>query len=241
MHKRTPSLGARLSYIWYNTTYMQTNYVLGLLAALFLYAPYVQAFDAVLEIVPAQYEVVSIQNPETEQLILGELEGDPEMFEVFSETPFILTAEIRAIPESGVIIKPELSGIVIKQKEIRGVEEVARMNAEDVSWDLMTDSESGLKYQAGPYFSEQMASGTYRIEISSPENKGKYMLLIGNQSDKNGYGASLADIKMVYQFYGLGTLRMFSSPYVHYPIGIIILVGLIGGTWYLHHKQKLYA
>lgn len=201
----------------------------------------VSAFTAVTEIVPTQYEVVTIQNPEIEQLILGELDGDPEMFEIFSERPFILTTEIRAIPDKTSNNLPVFSGIIIRQKELRGVEEIARLGSTDAAWSVLTDNATGLKYQAGPYFSEEMASGTYRIEVSSPTNTGKYLLLVGNQSDDNSYRTSLASVQEVYRFYGLSTLRMFSSPYVHYPIGIVLLLGLIAGTWFWQRNQNHYA
>lgn len=220
---------------------MQIQYFLGLLVTLFLYGVQVQAFEAVLESVPNQYEIITVQNPEVEQLILGELEGDPEMFEIVSEEPFTLTFEIRAVPDMQAGANPQLNGIIIKQKEIRGVEEIARLNAVDSSWNIVSDKSTGLVYQAGGYYSEEVGPGTYRIEISSPDNVGKYMLLVGANTDENGYFASLSDIKMVYQFYGLPTLRMFSSPYVHYPLGIIILIGLIAGTWYWQRKKKRHA
>jgi len=199
------------------------------------------AFDAVLETFPIQYEVVTIQNSETEQLILGELTDAPEMYEIVSETPFTLTAEIRAIPDSVNSLTPQLSGIIIRQKEIRGVEEIARLNALDVPWAVVSDTNTGLKYQAGPYFSEKVEAGTYRIEVSSPNNQGKYMLLVGSQPDDNSYLASLSDIASVYAFYDIGTVRMFNSPYVHYPMGIFILLLLIAGTYVWQRHQKRHA
>jgi hypothetical protein len=220
---------------------MRSCYSFMSLTLFFVFVPTTHAFDAVSETVPTQYEVITIQNPETEQLILGELEDAPEMFEVVSENPFTLTFEIRAVPDRTAAITPQLSGIIIKQKEIRGVEEIARLNAGDSEWAVVTDKATGLKYQAGGYYSEQVEAGTYRIEISSPNNQGKYMLLVGTNTDDNGYFASLADIKSVYQFYGLSTIRMFSSPYVHYPLGIFVLLGLIGGTWYWQRNQKQHA
>lgn len=220
---------------------MITRFI-AVLAIVFLSSvPAVFAFDAVLETVPTQYEVITIQNPETEQLILGELQDAPEMFEIVSENPFTLSVEIRAVPERNSDAAPQLNGIIIKQKEVRGVEEIARLNAADSNWEIVTDKATGLKYQAGTYFNEQVDAGTYRIEISSPNNQGKYMLLVGTNTDDNGYGASLSDIKSVYQFYDLGTFRMFSSPYVHYPLGIIVLLGLLGGTWYWQRNQKHHA
>lgn len=199
------------------------------------------AFTAVTENVPNQYEIVTIKNPEIEQQILGELEGDPEMFEIFSETPFILTTEIRAVPDKSSNTLPAFSGIIIRQKDVRGVEEVARLQGTDAAWTVMTDGATGLKYQAGPYFSEEMASGTYRIEISSPNNIGKYVLLVGSQSDDAGYSLSLASVRAVYQFYGFSSSRMFSSPYVHYPVGIVFILLLFAGTYMWQRSQKYHA
>ena len=199
------------------------------------------AFDAVVETFPIQYEVVTIQNPETEQLILGELDDAPEMFEIVSETPFTLTAEIRAVPDQSLGTQPQLGGIIIRLKEIRGVEEIARLSADEANWSVVTDKATGLTYQAGGYYSEQVEAGTYRIEVSNPSNTGKYLLQIGSVKDDNSYVESLSDVAAVYAFYDLGTLRMFSSPYVHYPIGIILLLGLITGTWFWQRKTKNYA
>ncbi len=220
---------------------MNTNAIVVTLAAFFLTLPVTQAFEALEETVPTQYEVITIQNPEIEQLILGELTDAPEMFEIVSDVPFTLTAEIRAIPNTSGATLPQLSGIIIRQKEIRGVEEVARLNSSDAPWTVQTDLDSGLVYQAGPYFSESVDAGTYRIEVSNPNNQGKYLLLIGNQQDQNGYFASLSDIKRVYTFYDLSTVRMVSSPYVYYPLLVIIVGLLIFGTWYYRRKHTQHA
>ena len=220
---------------------MLIHFCLTLITSFTVLLPVAQAFEALEETVPTQYEVITIQNPEIEQLILGELTDAPEMFEIISEVAFTLTTEIRAIPNTSGATLPQLSGIIIRQKEIRGVEEVARLNSSDAPWTVLTDPESGLVYQAGPYFSEPVPAGTYRIEVSNPNNQGKYLLLIGNQKDSNGYFASLSDIQSVYAFYDLSTIRMVSSPYVFYPLGVIILILLIISTWYYRRKHIQHA
>jgi hypothetical protein len=218
------------------------SHLLLLVISTFLISAYsTQAFDALTHEFPVQYEVVTIENPETEQLILGELSDAPEMYEIVSENPFTLTAEIRAIPNRTSNVPPQFQGIIIKQKEVRGVEEIARLNASDSTWTVVTDKATGLKYQAGPYFSEQVEAGTYRIEVSSPDNQGKYMLMVGAIADEQGYNASLSDIATVYAFYDMSKIRMFSSPYVHYPVGILILILLLGGTYAWQRKQKHHA
>lgn len=198
------------------------------------------AFESVSPEFSVQYEIVTIENPEVKQLILGELADSPEMYEITTDSPFLLTLEIRALPNDNQVI-PDLNGIIIKQKEIRGVEEVARLEAKTADWSLQLDKKTGLHYLQGPSISKQLEPGTYRFEISTPNNKDKYILSLGNVDDDNGFFASLAAVKNVYNFYGLSGIHMFSSPYVHYPVGILLLLILIGATYLWQKKNRNYA
>ena len=198
------------------------------------------AYTAVFEPVDTPYEVITItDDPMIERSILGELEGSPEMFEITSDVEFTLTVEIRAITESGTA--PEFAGIVIRQKESRGVEEVARLRATDADWLRVIDSETGLPYFAGPFWSQSVPAGTYRIEVSTPENTGKYILVVGSQDDTKGYLESIRNVSEAYEFYDASTLRMFNSPYIHYPLGIILLIFLLGGTWWWLRSRIIHA
>lgn len=198
------------------------------------------AYTAVLEPVATPYEVVTINDdPMIERSILGELEGSPEMFEITSDVEFTLTVEIRALIESAT--SPEFAGIIIRQKESRGVEEVARLWATDADWLRVVHKETGLPYYAGPFWSQVMPAGMYRIEVSTPENSGKYILVIGSQSDSNGYLESIRNVALTYEFYEASTIRMFNSPYIHYPLGILLLILLLGGTWWWHRSRISHA
>ncbi len=201
------------------------------------------AFTALTEVVATPYDIVTINEPEIEKLVLGELLDAPEMFEIVSEDPFTFSVEIRALPDrqSSGLMPPQFSGIIIKQNEIRGVTEIARLKSSDSKWNEVRDKVTGLAYLAGPAFTEQLEPGTYRIEISTPDNTGKYMLLFGAKPDKVGYFETLSNIKNVYNYYGLGGISMFSSPYIHYPIGIVVLIILISGTWFWQRKHKIYV
>lgn len=208
-----------------------------LLALLICVSPrLVGAYTAVVEPVSLQYEVVTVgESPAVMRSILGELEGSPEMFEITSDVEFMLTVEIRAIADAGVV--PELGGIIIRQKEPRGVEEVARLQSTDADWLPVVDKKTGLPYLAGPFWSESVPAGTYRIEVSTPENAGRYILVIGSEPDTNGYAENVRNVAETYRFYGVSTLRMFNSPYIHYPLGSVVLLILIGGTWWWQRKR----
>ena len=196
----------------------------------------VQAFSVSEPDFAAQYDVVTITGePEQQQILLGELDNAPEMYEIKSDTDFTLTAEIRAVPGDGE--KPEFAGIIVRQKEVLGVEEVARMKASDATWAPVRDSTTGLVYLSGPFFSEKVKAGTYHIEVSTPNNTGKYILVVGNHDEGAGYFDTIHAIRVVYDFYGYGIFQMLLSAYIYYPIGIVIVIGLIIGTWYWSRRR----
>lgn len=204
-----------------------------------LTTPVTSAYQAIYEAVTVPYELVTIVgDPNVQQSILGELSGSPEMFEIVSDVPFVLSAEIRALQGGPETL--DFNGIVIRQKELRGVEEVARLKATDAEWSAIIEPATGLLYRAGPFYSEEVPAGTYRIEVSTPENIGKYILVIGSIKNSTGYFASLASVKTTYEFYGLSGFQMFSSPYVHYPIGIVLVLALLGGTWFWQRRRRRY-
>lgn len=217
------------------------RYLFGVgVCTLVLWSSSVQAYEVSQETVTVPYEVVTLTgDPEHKQTILGELDNTPEMFEVKSDSDFTLTVEIRAVP--GELSRPQFSGIIVRQKETLGVEEVARMKAIDASWARVIDGTTGLAYQSGPFFSEKVKAGTYHIEVSTPDNSGKYMLVVGNKDESTGYVDTLHQIGLVYDFYGLGTVQMFHSPYIHYPLGIVVLIALIGATWYWQRRRNTHA
>jgi hypothetical protein len=177
------------------------------------------------------YQVITISGePEQQQIFLGELDNAPEMYEIKSKTDFTLTAEIRSIP--GETAKPDFSGIIVRQKEVLGVEEVARMKATDSAWTPVRDKVTGLVYQSGPFFSQKVKAGTYHIEVSTPNNAGKYMLVVGDKDDGSGYIDTLHAIGLVYDFYGYGLFHILLSAYVYYPIGIVLVLALSLATWF---------
>ena len=215
------------------------KWILGALLGLGLFTgvtPLVRAYEVSVPDALLPYEVmVQEGSPEREHLILGTLNGDPVMYEITSDVQFTLTVEIKALP--GGKAQPQFSGIIVRQNEDLGVAEVARQRATETNWPPVRDKVTGLTYQAGPFWSESVPAGTYRIEVSTPTNQGAYMLQLGTVPERVGYRSTVRSIAMVYDFYEVSKLRMFNSPYIHYPVGIIVVLGLILATWYWQRRQ----
>lgn len=207
--------------------------VLGLMVGIVSAA---EAFTVTEHEFPAQYEVVVVEGvPTTHQFLLGQLADYPEMYEVSHDAPFVLQAELRALP--GATTTPALGGIIVRVLD-RGVEEVVRLEPGEAAWEKRRDAASGLAYLAGPGFSGEVPAGVYRIEVSTPDNQGQYILSLGTQPDEVGYLESLAAVGTLYDFYGAWTLGMIRSPLLYQPLLIILLLGGLAVT-YLRTRHRL--
>lgn len=193
----------------------------------------VVAYQADQFVPPAPYEIMVIDtNPQTERTLLGSLEGFPDMYEVQSAEAFTLTLQLAAVPTESV---PQFSGLIIRVLD-EGIEEVGRFRSVDTEWELQGNPATGLTEAVGPRYEAELPAGTYRIEVSTPSNQGKYLLTLGTE-DSAGYFTSVRSVAATYDFYDRSALAMFRSPYIHYPVGIVVLLGLIGATWYIRRKQ----
>lgn len=193
-----------------------------------------EAFTVTTYTPAAQYEVQTIDTYSAyEQIILGELIDAPIMYEVASDEPFTLSLTLRAVPVDPV---PPFGLLVIRVLEPRGVEEVARVQA--ATWAEVTDRISGLPYRVGPAYEAELPAGRYQIEVSTPENLGKFMLVMGEGDDGASYRATLASLRALYDFYDEPLIMMIRSPYVYYPLGILLL-GVIFGRALWRRRQQI--
>lgn len=187
------------------------------------------AYQATTFVPTVPYEVYEIDGfPEVERVFLGELQDFPDMYQFQSDVAFLLTVTLDAVPSEST---PLFSGIVIRDVE-SGVEEVARLRATEATWDVVRDQVTRLERLQGPVYQAELPAGTYRIEVSTPDNQGKYWLTIGHTRSSEGYFATLGHIATVYDWYGASALTMLRVPLIFYPLGILVILGLFAATWY---------
>lgn len=176
------------------------------------------------------YEIVPVEAAVgAETSFLGELTGSPIMYELRADQPFTLTAAIRQLGNK----QPQpLSLIVIRQNDRGGgVQEIGRMNADPSDWDRSRDGQVGLSFITSPAVASTVQAGTYRIEVSTPENSGKYELLIGDQVFRQSYGQQLADVRLTQQFFGYNFLIMIGSSLVYVPLLVAFLSYAVFRIW----------
>lgn len=180
----------------------------------------------------AQNEITTISTPEISQAYYGELKNSPHMFEVVSTQALPLNVQI-LVPaiESG---KTNVSGLIIKVID-RGVEEISRMSSKDAEWEKMREHFVGDTYLEGPEFEEMLPPGTYRIEVSSPDNLGKYVLVVGKEEviSVGDYFHLVGDIVKIKKFFEKPFIAVLQSPLVSVPLFLVMIFG-----WFCYRKYK---
>ena len=180
------------------------------------------------------YEIVPIESaPPIQHSYLGTLDDYPVMYEVDSEEPFTFSASV----SQPVNVTPQPITLLLIRKNDRGggVAEVVRMTVDPADWDRKTDAKMGMTFLTSPVINESVEAGTYRIEVSSPDNVGQYLLTIGEVPTEPGYFAELGAIRQTQAYFGIGIFSMLKSSYVYYPIGILLLLFALYKTWSYRH------
>ena len=171
---------------------------------------------------------------EQEQLYLGQLIGDPHMSEVSLDEERTLTLTL-VQSDAGESALP-FSLIVVRDNDNhRGVTEIGRLTGKDIQWTSYYDAALALSLRRSETVEYVLAPGVYRFEVSTPENLGKYLIMLGTESDDDaGYFTKLGDIRLVQEFFEASFFRIFISTYILYPVGTLILIMLIYLTWRRH-------
>ncbi len=132
--------------------------------------------------------------------------------------------------------------IAIRQNDRGGgVTEVARMNATPDSWIKQSDSQIGLTFLQSASINESVEAGTYRIEISTPENAGKFLLRIGDSEAEEGYLESLSSVRTTQEFFGHGLFSMLRSSLVYQPLLFFLLMFVVYKSWQYRKVVKIKA
>lgn len=176
------------------------------------------------------YDVLAIDSNISEQhRYYGDLAGDPHTFEfsLGQESELVirlLQADTQEpIPFSLIAVRENDSG--------KGVTEIGRMSGKNLDWEDYTDTALGLYFKRAPEFRRTLQSGLYRMEISTPENHGKYLLIVGEERQSDGYFAELGYIRELQKFFSASPLHIFRSSYVAYPLGSLFILVLLFFTW----------
>jgi hypothetical protein len=201
-----------------------------------LYAPLAQATTVHETIITKPYEIIKLESDlDTEQYWLGELVGDPVLYEVEVQSTTTLSAVLR---QKYTDEKPIPFAFLLVMKDVNrgGVSEVIRLKSSESDWTKVKDTQFAVDFLESRRVNEVVSPGTYRIEVSTPVNEGKFLLVVGNKEPSSGYFETISNVAKVQGHFGYSSLAFVFSSYVLYPLGIVILLGLIYATWMYRRK-----
>ncbi len=182
------------------------------------------------------HDITQIEDPHISKAYYGTLEGFPHTYEIISTEPFLLFAEI-LIPDIHES-EPIVSGIVIREVGTSGrVSEVDRLLATESEWNSFYEPFGGDSYRRGASILKEVEAGIYRIEVTTPNNDEKYVLVVGKEEKfgEIGYFETLKRMIEVKAFFGKSKLRIVESPFVYIPL-VILCIGLLVWNYKRRHR-----
>ncbi len=188
----------------------------------------------------SQANPIIVTKPEISQAFYAELKGQPEYYSIGSDKEFNLYVRILSPKMTGA--KKDFSVEIIKDANA-----IAMLDGLGSAWTEFYEPFVGDDYWQGPEFEKHQPGGEYIIKVSSPDNRGKYVLVVGraeafplNESLK--LFVSLPQLK---HYFGKSGFTAFLNLVGFFWLTLIIILSLMifGVVWVVKKfkKKRQYA
>ena len=146
-------------------------------------------------------EMTQIENPEVSQAFYAGLKGKPDYYQIESEEPFklyvgILVPDLEGI-DKDVSVEITREDLQIGEKLVQGHENeeaLIILSGLEYEWTRLYEPFGGDWYWEGPELrgnspeeelpeGVEVDEGTYTIKVFSPDNEGKYALVVGEKEE----------------------------------------------------------
>ncbi len=190
----------------------------------------VHAYNPVSAEPTEAYSVIPIEgDPYVERTYLGDLEDAPDMYEL--KTDVAITLRVQLQQRAGKRAVPFGLMIVRQNDEDGGVKEIERQNISLESWTEERSYTLGIKFLTAPVLQKEILPGTYRIEVSTPDNKGAYALTIGEEPNSYNFFSMFGHVIKTQYHFGLWPFHLLLSAYF-----FLVFVVLGAGSWWYWFK-----
>lgn len=196
-----------------------------------------QAYNPIKAEPQEAYDVIPVEgDPYVQREYLGNLADFPDMYELTTDVAITLKVSLRQRASAETVL---FGVIIVRQNDADGgVSEVVRLNQPVAEWTKVSESMLGMSFLEGSLIQQEIKPGTYRIEVSTPNNLGDYMLVVGDEPERSGFFGSLGHIYKTQRHFGYTPFHMLFSSYVYYPLGIILVCYGIYRTWQYRYKIR---
>ena len=179
---------------------------------------------------------VTIEAIDVPQLYYGLLNDFPHTYEFSVSGTTSVAVRLGVFADTDAQFDKNI--IIVKKNRNGSVSEVKRLNAKDETWQDQYDWASNESYKAGDVYTVSFFPGDYFMEVNSPQNLGRYVLLI-NQPTTSIFSV-FSEMSRTYQLKRF-LKRPFGSflftPIYGVPLLAIILISLL--FWLQKRKKRL--
>lgn len=179
-------------------------------------------------------DVVQVQNPEVSQAFYATLSGQPQVYEINSDKPFLLYVNILEPKIRNATSTKDFSFFVYRQKEGRDPALLEILAGPKFQWSEFHESFAGDDYFKGPEFKQEVEAGKYLIKIVQPEYKGKYVLAIG-EKEEFSFKEILNAVRLLpseKNFFNKSIFSVFTGKIgLYFLFSAIIIALIISAAW----------
>jgi|SRR3989338_6473569 len=185
-------------------------------------------------------QLVVIINPDISQAFYGELKGRPAHYLIDLKVAQNLYFQILA-PDLPEIQKDKTVTVEYTQEFGRPTVDFIKLEPGAAVWQNFYEDYAGDNYFAGPSVKKPGEAGYYIIKITSPDNIGKYVLVVGDKEKFSVWEIAKALItvpQLKKDFFQEPFSRWFNGKIGKYS-GIGLLIILVVGFMF-HRFRKIY-
>lgn len=195
------------------------------------------AYNPVTARPTVQYEPIPIEGDTyLEHDFLGTLKDYPHMYEFKTDVAMTFTASVL---QSTLGTAVPFGLIFVRQNDTDGgVTEVVRDIVPVSDLKRVRETGLGITLLRGSTIRKDIGPGIYRLEVSTPDNRGDYMLVVGEEPMPRSYFRTLIDIVKIQHHFGYTPFHLPLSSYIYYPTAILGLLLLLGLRYRKRYLQK---
>jgi len=181
------------------------------------------------------YEITPVADNFEEGIqYLGELKGDPQTYEIIIRSEKKLVVSLVQLESKNII---PLSLIVVRKNDRGGgVSEIGRISGKETVWQKEKPKSLGLTVLRSEELENILGEGIYRLEVSAPDNLGKYVLVFSNLKPTQSYFKEVKNVRLFQSFFGKSFFSLFKSKYIFGPFLILLI---IFGVFYQRQQEKM--
>lgn len=172
-----------------------------------------------------------IERPTISHAYYAELRGFPHVYTFTLEKSEEVVVEL-LVPDIKNA-KNDVGGIMLRQTGSDLMEEVTRFEPAAAEWNSYFEQFGGDSYRQGPAYRAELPAGEYLIEVNTPANLGKYVLVVGEAEDFSevGFLTTMGRIYQVKRFFDKPPIAVLQSPFYYLPFGVVVIISLIFWYW----------